>query len=280
MEAVMALDEIDPACETPQADKKTRVRIDWKRGAALLVAGETPDAVAAALGITQDRLWRHLRSSLRFQFLLRQARETQLLLGRLKLEAVANAAAIRCAEQAEKPPASLFEQFKTTSQPAWAPPCSGDMVHRLAESLRRAPKRRPRPVRPAAKAPDKGEISENKTHISENKTQISPDKMPASLEKVLAGADKALAVADKFLKQQAAEPPAPPSAAPPPPSRRPPFGAQLGPHGETIQHIDGLGRAFADVAPIPDRRGRSEMKGPHPDPLPQAGEGGTRAAGG
>lgn len=245
----MTQTEIEPARAAASADKKTRVRIDWKRGAALLVAGETPDAVAAALGITQERLWRHLRNSARFQFLLRQARETQRLLGRLRLEAASNAAAIRCAQNAEKPPARLFEELKTSSQPLWdrASCDAHDMVSRLADSLRRAPKRAPRAAKPAdqgAASPDKREISENKTQISENKTQISPDKMPANLEKVLAGADEALAVADKILKQQAAEPP-PPSAAPIPPSRRPSFGAQLGPHGETIQRTDGFGRPLA-----------------------------------
>lgn len=247
----MAQTEIDPAQAAQPAGKK-RVRIAWARGAALLVAGEAPAAVAAALGITEERLWRHLRNSARFQFLLRQAREAQLLIGRLQLEAASNAAAIRCAQKAEKPPAALFEEFRSTSHPAWDKPSTvdgRDLVLRLADSQRRAPKRAAR----VAKALEKGEFSENKTRtsanktqISENKTQISPDKMPASLEKVLAGADKGLAVADKLLKEQAAEPP-PLSAALTPPSRRPSFGARLGPHGETIQRTDGFGHSLPDV---------------------------------
>ncbi|PJI40250.1 MAG: hypothetical protein CTR53_11310 [Ferrovibrio sp.] len=246
MEAVMALNEIDPAHETPSAGKKTRVRIDWKRGAALLVAGEAPDGVAAALGITQDRLWRHLRSSLRFQFLLRQARETQLLLGRLQLEAASNAAAIRCAQKAEKSPAGLFEQFKSASVPAWTQPSSvdgRDMVLRLADSLRRAPKRPPR----VAKAPDKGEISKNKDAISENKTQANADK-PA----VSTAVD-----ADKLLKDQAVMPQRP-SAAPTPSSRIPPYGRVPGPQGGgTVQRTDVFGRPLPDVEmPAPDRHGR------------------------
>jgi hypothetical protein len=229
------------------------VRIDWKRGAALLVAGETPEAVAAALGITEDRLWLHLRRSARFQFLLRQARETQLLLGRLQLEAASNAAAIRCARQAEKSPARLFEQFKLSSQPIWDRPSSADgrdMVLRLADSLRRAPKRPPRPM---VKAPDKAAISENKTQISENKPGISADKSRTSMDKPVAGADS---TADKILKDQPVMPQRP-AAAPTPPSRIRPFGAQLGPHGETIQRADVFGRALPDVEPLtPDRQGR------------------------
>jgi hypothetical protein len=255
MEAVMAQTEIEPAQAIPPAGKK-RVRIDWKRGAALLVAGESPDAVATALGITEERLWRHLRSSLRFQFLLRQARETQLLLGRLRLEAASNAAAIRCAQKAEKPPAGLFEQFKSSSTPAWAQPSSADgrdMVLRLADSLRRAPKRPPRAARATAKAPDRDAIGENKTQISENKDGISADKSRTSTDKPVASADS---TADKILNDQPAMPQRP-AAAPTPPSRRPPFGALLGPHGETIQRTDVFGRPLPDVEPaIPDRQGR------------------------
>ncbi|MFN3400526.1 MAG: hypothetical protein ACK4Z4_09330, partial [Ferrovibrio sp.] len=219
----MALDEIDLACETPQAGKKTRIRIDWKRGAALLVAGETPDTIAAALGITEERLWRHLRGSARFQFLLRQARETQLLLGRLQLEAASNAAAIRCAQKAEKPPAGLFEQFKISSQPIWDRPSSADgrdMVLRLADSLRRAPKRPPHAAKPAAEAgkaapgPDKAAISENKTQISENKVGISQTKVATSPAKSAAGADKLAADTDKTLKTRPAEAPPPSPARP------------------------------------------------------------------
>lgn len=77
---------------------RSRARVDWKRGAALLVDGETPAAVAAALGIAEEKLWRHLRRSLRFQFLLRQARERRQLLGRLRFEAASADAALRSAQ--------------------------------------------------------------------------------------------------------------------------------------------------------------------------------------
>lgn len=275
----MALDEIDPACAAATAGKTTRIRIDWKRGAALLVGGETPDAVAAALGITEDRLWRHLRRSARFQFLLRQARETQLLLGRLQLEAASNAAAIRCARQAEKPPAGLFEQFKSTSQPVWEKPALSDgrdMVLRLADSLRRAPKRAPRVV-------DKGEISQNKTHISPDKTQISPEKAAMSPPqtaqkappKAPAGADQALVEADKVLKTRPTE------AQPPSPARRAYDHVALGlQNGGIVDLTDGYGNPLPGVEAPASRRHVELSKGPHPDPLPLAGEGGTRAAGG
>lgn len=56
----------------PAAPKTTRIRVDWTRGARLLGRGESPDAVAAALGIDEERLWRHLKASRRFQRLLNE----------------------------------------------------------------------------------------------------------------------------------------------------------------------------------------------------------------
>lgn len=239
----MAVNEIDPAPAAPPAGKKTRVRIDWSRGAALLVAGEAPDAVAAALGITQDRLWRHLRNSARFQFLLRQARETQLLLGRLQLEAASNAAAIRCAHKAEKPPAALFEQFKISSQPAWDKPSSvdgRDMVLRLADSQRRAPKR-------ARRAAETGGLSQNKTQISPDKTQISENKSPVSTAKAT---DKPLAGEHKALKPQPAEPtPQPAAAKPQPAATNPPSSA-----GRKYDHV-ALGLQNGGIIDLTDMYG-------------------------
>lgn len=76
---------------------KTRVRIDWKRGARLLAGGEPADAVAAALGIGEDRLWRHFHKSLRFRFLFTQARERNRLTAQMQFEAAGRRAAVqRC----------------------------------------------------------------------------------------------------------------------------------------------------------------------------------------
>lgn len=130
---------VGPAPRTPVAK---RVRVDWKRGASLLIDGEKPSAVAAALGIDEERLWQHLRKSLRFQFLLRQARERRQLLGRLKLEAVSGDAAIRGALQAEKQDAALFAELAQTSRIATVEETTEDgrdMIARLADSARRAP---------------------------------------------------------------------------------------------------------------------------------------------
>lgn len=54
----------------PAAPKKTRIPIAWTRGARLLGSGQSPESVAAALGIEEERLWRHLKASRRFRRLL------------------------------------------------------------------------------------------------------------------------------------------------------------------------------------------------------------------
>ena len=80
-----------------RAPPKTRIRIDWQRGARLLAGGEPAEAVAAALGIAEDRLWRHFNKSLRFQFLFRQALERNRLTAQLAFEAAGRRAVVqRC----------------------------------------------------------------------------------------------------------------------------------------------------------------------------------------
>lgn len=59
------------------APKRTRRRIAWTRGARLLGRGESPASVAAALGIEEERLWRHLKASRRFKRLLAETLDLQ-----------------------------------------------------------------------------------------------------------------------------------------------------------------------------------------------------------
>ncbi len=47
--------------------RKTRRRIDWRRGARLLAEGKPPEEAAVALGIDGERFWRHLETSPAFQ---------------------------------------------------------------------------------------------------------------------------------------------------------------------------------------------------------------------
>jgi hypothetical protein len=213
MEAVMAVSETVPARGVQTAVRK-RVRIDWKRGAALLIDGETPRAVCAALGIDEDRLWHHLRSSLRFQYLLRQARERRQLLGSIRFEAASRDAVLRLARSAEKPDAALVAELAGTGHGAdGAQDERRDVIARLSESGRRPPnqafRRRLAAERRrmdaefadhcravdahraaqaaagqtadnAAQPETKTQVSENKSQVSGNKTHISGNKTQIS----------------------------------------------------------------------------------------------------
>lgn len=65
----------DPAAppETAARRRKSPQLIDWRRAAQLLAGGEVPGAVAAALGIPERRLWRHLEQSVTFKLLISRA---------------------------------------------------------------------------------------------------------------------------------------------------------------------------------------------------------------
>lgn len=121
---------------------RARVRTDWKRAAALLVDGETPAAVAAALGIAEEKLWRHLRASLRFQFLLRQARERRLLLARLRFEAASADAALRSAQQVAASDGETLKWLAGESglrDAGAAKESGGDVIAQLSATGRRPP---------------------------------------------------------------------------------------------------------------------------------------------
>lgn len=68
------------------------VTIPWREIACRLAEGAKPAAVAADLGLREERIWRHLRQSLRFRFYLRQAMERQRLLAGLQLATLGQAA--------------------------------------------------------------------------------------------------------------------------------------------------------------------------------------------
>lgn len=55
------------ADQSVPATRKTRRRIDWRRGARLLAEGKAPEEAAVALGVGGERFWRHLETSPAFQ---------------------------------------------------------------------------------------------------------------------------------------------------------------------------------------------------------------------
>ncbi len=72
--------------------RKSPVMIPWREVACRLAEGARPGAIAADLGLAEERIWRHLRKSLRFRFYLRQAMERQRLLAGLQLAALGQTA--------------------------------------------------------------------------------------------------------------------------------------------------------------------------------------------
>lgn len=76
--------------EIPTRTRSPRWRrtwIDWPKAARMIAEGGQPETVAAALGISEERVWRHLETSDRFRDLVRQA-----TLRRQLLEAVTDPA--------------------------------------------------------------------------------------------------------------------------------------------------------------------------------------------
>jgi hypothetical protein len=100
--------QIDPSTEqsvtqspSHRPRRKSPIRIDWKDIARRLAEGGRPAEVAAAAGIAEERVWCHLRSSLRFRFYLSQALERQRLLADLQLGAAGRSAALARSLQPE-----------------------------------------------------------------------------------------------------------------------------------------------------------------------------------
>ena len=82
---------------TPASPTTTRARpvmIPWRDVARRLAEGEKPSVVAAGLAIDEDRIWRHLRKSLRFRTYLRQAVERRKHLADLLLEGTGRSAMV------------------------------------------------------------------------------------------------------------------------------------------------------------------------------------------
>lgn len=53
--------------------RRPRQYIDWALAARLMVAGQTPTAAAAAIGVSENRFWRHFETSPHFRRLVQQA---------------------------------------------------------------------------------------------------------------------------------------------------------------------------------------------------------------
>lgn len=117
---------------SPPEPKPRRPQIAWRRGAAMMADGEELPAICAALGIDEERFWRHMRSSPRFGFLIDQARERRRLQAQMQLERRSREAMLRMAERIDRLAAEQLDWFCRQAG-------LGDAVrHDVAESLRQA----------------------------------------------------------------------------------------------------------------------------------------------
>ena len=79
--------------------RKTRRRIDWRRGARLLAEGKPPEEAAIALGVEGERFWRHLETSPAFQQQIVAAIQQRNALTAILAEMGVRPSRIRAAEE-------------------------------------------------------------------------------------------------------------------------------------------------------------------------------------
>lgn len=212
--------------EPPLPKKKRRpaTRFDWKAVARRLAEGERPAAIAAGGGPDEDRIWRHMKRSLRFRFYIRQALERQRLLAELQLGAAGPAALVSRSRQADSLDGETLRLLEAAGDEA--APNLAQQVEQLGETGGPPPNMALR------------------KRIAAEKRQM----------------DAFVAGSVALLKAHEA--------------------------GRAGMDAGGQQRALADShepqrAPV-DASGhqRTGLNDPRPSPLPPAGEGGTRAAGG
>lgn len=212
------------------APPRQRARIDWKRGASLLVEGEKPSAVAAALGIAEDKLWLHLRNSLRFQFLLRQARERRQLLGRLRFEAVSGDAALRGTLHVESADGDTLKWLASESglSDTESDDNARDVIAQLSDTGRRPPNQALRKRIRAERKEMDAQVAEARDFLAtlqaadqvkpeSDKTDLKSNKVKLESDKVELGSDKPKLESDKPVSDSHKV-----QAAPPRPAERPP----------------------------------------------------------
>jgi hypothetical protein len=117
----MTLSDPVTATETAAANptpsgRKRPVHIPWREIASRLAEGAKPAAVAADLGLQEERIWRHLRKSLRFRYYLRQAMERQRLLAGLQLATLGQTALLSRGLQPESLDGDLLRLLDEAAQ--------------------------------------------------------------------------------------------------------------------------------------------------------------------
>lgn len=144
---------------------RPQIRIDWQHGASLLVEGHRPAAVAAALGIPEVRLWRHLRHSLRFRILIGRAMERQRLLAQIQYGSL-QAATVHQALRGERPDGAALQWLSAEVAPADAAASGQALVDQLGETAARLPSQALRNRLAAEKARMDAQVAESREALA------------------------------------------------------------------------------------------------------------------
>lgn len=207
-----------------------RHRIDWKRGAHMLVAGQRPAEVADALGIPEDRLWKHLSRSLRFATHIRRAMDRQRLLAQIQYPALqAQRMHDALTQDAALPDLHWLSDAVGPAEPT--NDNARDLVRQLQDTAGRYPSQALRRRLAAEHAAlEAAVMSGGEPQIAPDKHATVPDKTHIAPDKTVTAPNKTQPVPDKA--QTASDRPATPSWPPPhprlpprytgPPSRNPP----------------------------------------------------------
>lgn len=109
--------------------RKPATRIDWKTVALRMAEGAAAQAVAAEFGLQEDRIWKHLRRSLRFRHYLTQAIERRRLTAQLQINALGGAAAVSRLLQPDSMDGATLQALLGQASGA-----AGDVVRLLGET--------------------------------------------------------------------------------------------------------------------------------------------------
>jgi hypothetical protein len=132
--------QLDSHLVVTPSGRKRPVSIPWREIACRLAEGAKPAAIAAGLGLPEERIWRHLRNSLRFRHYLKQAVERQRLLSGLQLAALGQRALLARGLTPESLDGDLLRLLNEAAHPREEPACDvGQRIEQLGKTGARPP---------------------------------------------------------------------------------------------------------------------------------------------
>lgn len=127
--------------------RKSPARVDWRRAAWLIAEGGHPDEVARVVGITRERLWRHLQTSSRFRTWLYEDLDCKRVMADLQLGIGAREAALAFSRSNEprllQTVQKLVDVDKSLSRPERLIERIADIGKRRHEARTRRPAQKP-----------------------------------------------------------------------------------------------------------------------------------------